>query len=695
MAVVDEIKVIMNADSAQAVRAMRKAQKETDSVEQKTKRMIATLAKSALAWGGAAMSIRSVVRNIKQSVQAYGEQEKAEASLNAAIMATGRESEISAEAIHKLAAELQEVTTFGDEATISAAAMAQQLGNMSQRELTAIIPQIQNFAAAMGMDLNSAARLVGQTIGGTTNTLSRYGVQIDNSLKGSERFDAVLGQLSGKFDGFAVAMGQTALGSLEQFNNALGDLREQGGETIMGFFEPAVRAATSFVEELTAAAQASRDLKDVMAGPEEVSSLQQINNAMRAQQAVIDEVVFNLSRTGRETSSRLESEQEILKQLERQRDQLAIQQRYSDQARRASEERASIEQARARAQEEAEAAMLSHQDRLRQAYARTNDGQVAALQESIRYFSTFRNEAGEHGPMASAILEELRGRLAALTSEATDGTEAVKKFGNSWRDAFADEQMQIMNEDWIASGPMAEMEEAPEIIADKWGQAFQQIGASAIQTFAMLNQLSQQRTQREIAEIQKQVDAMSNRHELELAWAEAAGATEEQLAEMKAEQMEAKQEAEEAADKEKKKLIQKQFKRDQAMQIGQTSMATATAMMQALAQLGPIAGFAAAAAVGAMGAAQIGMITQQKVPAYARGGEFVTNGPQLMMVGDNPGGRERVRIDPQPDNRSGGGGGGITVNVQAVAGSDREVIAEWVAEGIRRGQQRGTIGAVA
>ena len=33
-------------------------------------------------------------------------------------------------------------------------------------------------------------------------------------------------------------------------------------------------------------------------------------------------------------------------------------------------------------------------------------------------------------------------------------------------------------------------------------------------------------------------------------------------------------------------------------------------------------------------------------PSYARGGDFITNGPQEIIVGDNPGGRERVTVVP-------------------------------------------------
>mgnify|MGYP003149801136 CR=1 FL=1 len=36
------------------------------------------------------------------------------------------------------------------------------------------------------------------------------------------------------------------------------------------------------------------------------------------------------------------------------------------------------------------------------------------------------------------------------------------------------------------------------------------------------------------------------------------------------------------------------------------------------------------------------------VQSYARGGDFITNGPQEILVGDNPGGRERVTIKPLP-----------------------------------------------
>jgi len=67
----------------------------------------------------------------------------------------------------------------------------------------------------------------------------------------------------------------------------------------------------------------------------------------------------------------------------------------------------------------------------------------------------------------------------------------------------------------------------------------------------------------------------------------------------------------------------------------------------------------------AIGAAQAGIIAGQQPPAFARGGSFITGGQQMIMVGDNPGGRERVDITPlsSPDFGDAGGSGSINVNI--------------------------------
>ena len=55
---------------------------------------------------------------------------------------------------------------------------------------------------------------------------------------------------------------------------------------------------------------------------------------------------------------------------------------------------------------------------------------------------------------------------------------------------------------------------------------------------------------------------------------------------------------------------------------------------------------AAASGVLAKGLAAQAKIYATDVPKFANGGDFITSGPQMIMVGDNATGRERVKVDP-------------------------------------------------
>jgi hypothetical protein len=226
----------------------------------------------------------------------------------------------------------------------------------------------------------------------------------------------------------------------------------------------------------------------------------------------------------------------------------------------------------------------------------------------------------------------------------------------------------------------------------QWTKAFSTISGSLQSFAATLVQTLNAADNARIRSIEKQLSLLESRQERELLWAEAAGASEEELATLRAQQADAQAAAEEAAEQRKAQMQTKMAKRQKAIDLMSATTGTASAIVGALG-MKPFTPFnlAMAGIVGGLGAAQIGMIAAQPIPAYATGGDFMTNGPQMIMVGDNPGGRERVRIDPQPDNR--GGNANITVNISGVVG-DREAVASWVAEGIRRGQARGSIAAL-
>jgi hypothetical protein len=69
--------------------------------------------------------------------------------------------------------------------------------------------------------------------------------------------------------------------------------------------------------------------------------------------------------------------------------------------------------------------------------------------------------------------------------------------------------------------------------------------------------------------------------------------------------------------------------------------------------------FAPRKAMGALAASIAAYAGAAVVRSLAKGGEFVTQGPELMMVGDNPSGRERVSVTPAESpayNQPQGGG---------------------------------------
>lgn len=86
-----------------------------------------------------------------------------------------------------------------------------------------------------------------------------------------------------------------------------------------------------------------------------------------------------------------------------------------------------------------------------------------------------------------------------------------------------------------------------------------------------------------------------------------------------------------------------------ALAIAQSTINTYEGATKAFAQGGPL-GFITGAAVIAAGLANVARIVQTDIPkiggAAAGGGSFMTKGPTMLLVGDNPGGVEKIDVTP-------------------------------------------------
>lgn len=182
----------------------------------------------------------AVIYSVDRFITAYETQIRAERKLEAVIRSTGRAAKVTADEIKELAARRQELTNFGDEETIGAAALLATFKNVKQNVFRETIVLAQDMATIMEQDLRSSMLMLGKALNDPVlglTALSRAGVQftaqqkeqikvLTESGKMLEAQEIILAELRSQFGGAAEA-GATAW---TQFKNSVGDLGETLGQ---------------------------------------------------------------------------------------------------------------------------------------------------------------------------------------------------------------------------------------------------------------------------------------------------------------------------------------------------------------------------------------------------------------------------------------------------------------------------------
>lgn len=230
---------------------------------------MANIAAVGIAAGAAAAVVGLTKLNgfIQESVELAGVQEQAEAKLKAVLEATGGAAGLTADQLKEVAGQLQAITTYGDETTISAMAVLATFKEIKGDNFKAATRAAQDMAAVMGTDLESNIVQIGKALNdpikGLT-ALSRVGVSFTEQQKqqiaalqeagdimGAQKI--ILQELKSEFGGAAEAMRGTFTGSLEAVKNAYGDLKEEVGFAITNneFFLEGLKALEAQVVSWT------------------------------------------------------------------------------------------------------------------------------------------------------------------------------------------------------------------------------------------------------------------------------------------------------------------------------------------------------------------------------------------------------------------------------------------------------------
>lgn len=250
--VVDEAGKASQRFGTEAKRAGDTASRGFDEGRKSAGNMRVELAKNTSAARGLArelggvaagfISVAGVSRLIRTAVDNTIRQEQAMAQLEARIKSTGGAAGFTAQEMAGMAAELQKLTTFGDEAVMEMQGVLLTFTQVRGEIVERATPAILDLATAMRMDLQSAALQVGKALNdpllGLT-ALSRAGIQFSDDQKATiqalvetgqvaEAQKVILGELERQLGGAAEAARGTFGGALQALRNTLGDLLEGG-----------------------------------------------------------------------------------------------------------------------------------------------------------------------------------------------------------------------------------------------------------------------------------------------------------------------------------------------------------------------------------------------------------------------------------------------------------------------------------
>jgi hypothetical protein len=195
-------------------------------------------AKTAKAAGAAfsAMAVGAMALVIKNTT----EQERVVAQLETALRSTGGAAGLTSRQLQAMAAEMQKVSTYGDEAVIGMQSLLLTFTAIKADNFERASRAIADLATRMGSDLKSAALQVGKALNDPVlgaSALAEAGIQFTKVQKemiaamvaagdaaGAQR--VILKELEVQFGGSAAAARDTLGGAMLALRNSLGDLFE-------------------------------------------------------------------------------------------------------------------------------------------------------------------------------------------------------------------------------------------------------------------------------------------------------------------------------------------------------------------------------------------------------------------------------------------------------------------------------------
>jgi len=178
------------------------------------------------------------------SAKAAADEEANIARLSAALSAVGQDYDRVSGSLEKMINAQQLSTGFADDQQRDAlSALIPIVGNLD--EATKLLGLSMDLARWKGMDLASAAEIIGKVAGGNTGILSRYGIIIEKGASSTE----ALAKIQSLAAGQAEAYGKTVKGQMDALSASFGDMQEAIGTALLPTLAELVKTVLPLVEQ--------------------------------------------------------------------------------------------------------------------------------------------------------------------------------------------------------------------------------------------------------------------------------------------------------------------------------------------------------------------------------------------------------------------------------------------------------------
>jgi len=603
-----DMKIVVSADT-------KKAEQNLNKLDNGIKETAKSIALATASMYAAKKSFDFIGSSTRMAI----EQEKTFRTLQSAIELTGKSYSKASSQLNNLFNELQRTTVYGDTET---ARVLQQLITLTGDYEGSIknLPIVLDMASSGLFDVNTAARYVGMAMSGNIEMLGRYIPELKASnnehiklMNTQEKAAYAMDILREKFAGFAEKELQTTAGQIKQLENYWGDLKESLGDVVLPAITPLVKIMRNAILALT-----GRDIVEDAERQKQITynrTFEMFKNKTAEQRNIALQANNDQRQSILTAINTFENYGEILGDTYN--ESVALAKSYGLQT-----------------------YGLHSNINIRNKVIEGLKNELLNITQANNALTTLKESVADLTLLQQmqAAAPKIKVEVEALFDIPEDENIKVPEFidPETTKELIAADKALITEYNtWKQSGRENELAKLQEFY-DNGIISHEEYVARKKEIDLEYNQFAQAGIDTLLAGyttfINSLIDMdMTGKERREAIWeaikqsgiSAISAITSEMLRQLIV-----------------SKIIGKQQKKSA---IGRATGNTAEAVTKTLASVPFPANLAAAAVVEGIGATQIGVVSAAK---YARGGDFVTNGPELIMVGDNPGGKERVTVTP-------------------------------------------------